>query len=196
MTTTLRLSTLALVAGLLPAAAQDAGRFSVAGAVAIGAASMRDLTGASMGGALEAAWDAPATVGPIRIGLALSRFGAGEHSVGFRDADNNPVQKSLNGPTLMTRQAYVAARAVLAEHVDLHFGVSLNWHELGSGYPDQNGHRPEGGTKLGLRSTLAYAITPKVSLEGTFQWVEVARSPDASHLHTPCWFQVGARWHF
>lgn len=196
MTHTLRIATLALVAGLLPASAQDLGRFSAAGAAALGTASMRDLTGASTGVALEAAWDAPASVGPIRIGLSLSRFGAGQHSVGFRDAEDNPVQVSLNGPTLLTRQAYVTAKTSLAEKLDLHFGVSLNWQRLGTGYPEQNGNRPESGTKLGLRSTLAYALTPKVSLEGTFQWVEVARAPDASHLHVPSWFQFGARWHF
>lgn len=196
MTHILRLATLALVAGLLPSSAQDTGRFSAAASAAFGAASMRDLTGASTGVALEAAWDAPASIGPIRIGLSLSRFGAGQHSVGFRDAEDNPFQMSLSGPSLMTRQAYVSAKAVVAEKLDLHFGVSLNWHRLGAGYPEQSGHRPEGGTKLGLRSTLAYALTPMISLEGTFQWVEVARAPDASHLHTPSWFQVGARWHF
>lgn len=195
MTHILRPVTLTLLAALLPALAEDPGRFSVAGSLALGTDSMKDLTGSTLGGALEAAWDAPASVGPLRLGLSLSRFGTGSHAVGFLDGDTRQ-QRTLNGPSLFTRQAYIAARSQVTADVDLHLGVSLNWHRLGSGYPEADGQRAEAGTKLGLRAGLGYRLTSQLTLEGTFQWLEVARSPDRSHLHAPSWFQVGARWSF
>lgn len=189
---------LALAAGCLPLAAQETGSFSASLNLASGTAALKEVTGASTGFALDGAWDSPAQSLPFRVGLSVSKFSDGSHSRGLGpDANGDPqADLSLKGPALTTYQAYGAMRFDLAKDLRLYAGLSANRHHLASDLLGQGGGQYVKGVKLGTRADLEYQATPRLSVVGAFQWVELGPGPSGGQFLNPSWFQAGIRYAF
>jgi hypothetical protein len=177
--------------GLLPLGAQAPSGFSAAATVARGFDSTQQFTGSRLGFTVEGAYDFAAGC-PVRLGVGVSHFGAGDRNYAVIDEDWNQTYAKGQGISLTTMQAYGALRTNPLPDTLLLFGITANRHRVGAA----EGTRTVKGTKLGARLDLEYRFSPHVFGTVTYQAMELGLDEIGTNIVSPSWLQVGVRYNF